>query len=82
LKPIAFSRHARDQMAARGVRREEAISAIRSGQRVPAKAGRQGYERTFPHGSMWQGRAYANNRVLVVVSEEPSRLVVVTVYSF
>jgi hypothetical protein len=41
MKPIRFSRHASEQMIERGASEAEVISAIRDGEQVPAKQGRQ-----------------------------------------
>jgi hypothetical protein len=82
LKPIQFSRHAQEQMADRGARPDEVVEAIRTGQTVPAKRGRQGYRRDFQYNRLWGGRTYAIKQVLAIVAEETDRLVVVTVYTF
>lgn len=82
MKPIRFSRHAREQMAERGANEADAISAIRDGEQVPAKRGRQGFRRNFQYGSEWGGRTYAIKQVLAIVAEEADALVVVTVYTF
>lgn len=70
MKPIEFSRHAREQMAERGVNEEEVIEAIRSGERVPAKRGRLGHRENFQYNRMWGGRTYA--QVLAIVAQEPN----------
>jgi hypothetical protein len=82
VKPVHFSRHARQQMVERGASQAEVLAAIRSGRREPAKRGRDGYRRSFPYNRTWSGRTYATKQVLAIVSELPDRLVVVTVYTF
>ncbi len=82
MKPIVFSRHAREQMKERGADEQEVILAIRSGEQVPAKRGRQSYRRNFQYDRLWGGKTYATKQVLVVVAEDPQTLVVVTVYTF
>ncbi len=82
MKPIKFSQHARGQMVERGASKDEVIEAIRTGERVPAKRGRQGYRKNFQYNSLWGGRIYAIKQVLAIVADEPDALVVVTVYTF
>ena len=82
MKPIKFSQHAREQMVERGVSEDEVIETIRTGERVPAKRGRQGYRKNFQYNRLWGGRIYAIKQVLAIVAEEPDVLVVVTVYTF
>lgn len=81
-KLIAFSSHALDQMPVRGATVEEGEEAIRSGEQVPAKEGRQAYRKNFPFRGLWKGRYYETKQVMPIVVEEPERLVVVTVYVF
>jgi hypothetical protein len=82
MKPIEFSRHAREQMAERGAEEEEIIEAIRSGEEVPAKQGRLGYRKNFQYNQAWGGRTYAIKQVLAIVARDEEQLVVVTVYTF
>lgn len=82
MKPIEFSHHAREQMLERGASEDEVIEAIRAGERVPAKRGRQGHRKNFQYNRLWGGRIYAIKQVLAIVAEEPDALVVVTVYTF
>ena len=69
-------------MPFRGATREEVESAIRSGERLPAKHGRQAYRKNFRFRSQWMGRYYETKQVTAVVVEEAERLLVVTVYVF
>ena len=82
MKPIAFSQHALSQMPSRGATREEVEAAIGSGERVPAKHGRQAHRKNFRFRSRWMGRYYETKQVMAVVVEEAERLLVVTVYVF
>ena len=81
-KPIRLSRHARDQMALRGARDDEVTDTIRTGSQSPAKRGRLGFRKDFPFGGVWAGKTYATKQVLAIVVDEPTELVVVTVYTF
>ena len=82
MKPIVFSRHAREQMVERGATDNEVIEAIRTGEEVPAKRGRRGYRKNFQYNQLWGGRTYAIKQVLAIVAEEVDVMVVVTVYTF
>lgn len=82
MKPIHFSKHSLLQMIERGAIEQEIIEAINSGEKVPAKKGRQGYRKNFQYDRKWGERTYAIKQVLVIVVEEKDRLVVITVYTF
>ena len=82
MKSIVFSRHAREQMKERGADEQEVILAVRTGEQVPTKLGRQSYRKNFQYDRVWGGKTYATKQVLVVVAEDPDALVVVTVYTF
>jgi len=82
VKPILFSRHARDKMVDRGTAESEVIAAIRSGRAEPARGGRFLFRKNFAFNAQWRGRTYSVKQVAPVVAEEPDRLVVVTAYVF
>jgi Asp-tRNA(Asn)/Glu-tRNA(Gln) amidotransferase A subunit family amidase len=69
-------------MLERGAYENEVIEAIRTGEAVPAKEGRQGYRKNFQYNQSWGDRTYAIKQVLAVVAENTDVLVVVTVYTF
>lgn len=48
MKEIVFSRHALTQMPDRGTTREEVLTAIHTGEQIPAKAGRKAFRKNFP----------------------------------
>jgi hypothetical protein len=81
-KPIRLTRHALEQCRERGATEEEVVSAIRFGNREPAKNSRWLYRRNFPFGAIWHGKCYAIKQVAPVVADEPEELVVITVYAF
>jgi hypothetical protein len=81
-RPIVFSQHALDQMPLRGAGREEVEETIRSGERVPAKRGRQACRKNFPFRANWKGRYYETKQVVPVFVIEAETIVVVTVYVF
>jgi hypothetical protein len=80
--PVRFSLHALQQMRERGASEDEVRSAIRSGEAVPAKAGRRGYRLNFQYNAEWAGRHFAVKQVLAIVAQDPDAQVVVTVYTF
>jgi hypothetical protein len=82
MKPIVISHHARRRMADRGVREEDVIRAIRTGQREPAQRGLFLCRLNVQYQREWDGKYYAVQQVVPVVAEERDRIVVVTVYTF
>ncbi|MFQ5988187.1 MAG: DUF4258 domain-containing protein [Dehalococcoidia bacterium] len=81
-KFVVFSQHALDQMPERGVTREEVELAITSGERALAKKGRMAFRKNLPFQAWWKGRYYEGKQILAIVTEEPNRWVVITVYVF
>ena len=82
MKPIVFTRHARERIERRGTTEEDVIRAIRGGYREPAQRGLFLYRLTLQYRREWDGRYYAVQQVAPVVDETPDRFVVVTVYTF
>lgn len=82
MKRIKFSRHALDQLADRGPLKQELESAIREGERVPAKKGRTAFRKNFAFKNVWKGKKYDVKLVMPVVVEEEDEYIVVTVYVF
>ena len=82
VKPVVFSRHARQQMLERGASEEEVIEAISDGERTPAKHGRVAYRRNFRYNRIWSGRRYPTKQVMPIAKDEKGRIVVITVYTF
>ncbi|MBI4398889.1 MAG: DUF4258 domain-containing protein [Candidatus Omnitrophica bacterium] len=82
MKKIRFSKHAIDQMIERGASEEEVCQTILRGEKIPAKKGRSAYRFNFQYGRLWSGKYYHTKQVMPVIVEEPSEIVVVTVYTF
>jgi hypothetical protein len=82
MKPIVFSRHAREQMQERGASETEVVRAVRDGLPQSARKGRVFYRLNLPYNAVWAGKRYAIKQVAPVVAEDADRLVVVTVYTF
>ncbi|MCX8014669.1 MAG: DUF4258 domain-containing protein [candidate division WOR-3 bacterium] len=81
-KPIIFSQHALDQLHDRGTSQDEVEQAIRQGEEIPAKKGRLAFRKNFPFQSEWNGKYYEIKQVMPIVIEEPTQIVVITVYVF
>jgi hypothetical protein len=82
LKPVVFTKHARQRMHDRGAREADVLAAIRTGQKETAQRGLLLYRLNLEFQREWDGKYYAVQQVAPVVDEEPDRIVVVTVYTF
>lgn len=82
MKPIRLSAHARLQLCFRGVTEEEIIEAINSEKWTPAELGRLECSKDFPFGKEWNGKKYAMKRVRPIFVEEPTEIVIVTIYAY
>lgn len=81
-KPIRLSAHARGYLTRRGFTEAEVDDAIRSMPWRSARNGRLETEKVFPYNSHWNGIFYKNKRVRPVFVDNPTEIVVVTVYTF
>ncbi len=81
-KPIRLSAHAQEQCAERGAIVLEVEETIRLGTWEVAKRDRFQARYNFPYNADWNGRQYAIKQVMPVFVEEPSEIVVITVYTF
>jgi hypothetical protein len=82
LKPVRLSGHARDQLAPRGVTEVEIVQAIRDEAWQPTDMGRLQCRKDFPFGREWNSTVYAVKQVRPIFVDEPTEIVVVTVYSY
>ena len=82
MRRIVFSPHAIEQLALRGSTESEAESAIREGERLPARLRRTAFRKNLSFRSHWKGRYYETKQVMPIVVDEGDELVVVTVYVF
>lgn len=80
MKPIVFTRHAREKMVERLTNEAEVIDAIRETTWQPADKGRHRSSKWYPFRKQHKGTFYAGKDVEPVFAEEPDRIVVVTVY--
>ncbi len=81
-KPIFISPHAAEQAHHRGASPADIEVAIRNGAREPVRQGRWQYRYNLEFNALWQGKHYGVKQVAPIVAEEPSKLVVVTVFVF
>ena len=80
-KSIEISEHAKLQMELRGAEEHEVIKAIRSGTKESAKHGKfhTQFEFVFRKESPVNQKYYENKIVGVIFTDEPDKIVVVTV---
>ncbi|MGH2587039.1 MAG: hypothetical protein ACRDJE_19160 [Dehalococcoidia bacterium] len=81
-KPIRLSVHARGYFTRRGFTEAEVEDTIRIAAWRPARANRLEAAHEFPYGTVWNGVIYATKRVRAIFVEEPTEIVVVTVYTY
>ena len=82
MKPIRLTNHVHAQAIERGTYEAEIIDAILTGNRQAAKNGRYKYQATFQYNNDWQGKFYSLKKVVPIVAENDTELVVITVYTF
>ena len=82
MKPIRLSDHARRYIPKRGFSPAEVGEAIRSAIWRPAELGRLECDKDFDYNRQWNGKLFATKRVRPVFVEEPTEIVVVTVYTY
>jgi hypothetical protein len=81
-KQILFSQHALDRLSERGTTKEEVEATINTGERLKVKWGRIAFRKNFSFTSHWKNRYYDIKQVMVIVTEDNDKMVVVTVFSF
>jgi hypothetical protein len=82
MKPIRLTAHAQGYLSSRGFTIAEVEDAIRTGVWRPASHGRQETSKEFAYGRTWNGAVYATKRVRPVFVDEPTEIVVITVYTY
>ncbi|MFZ0704769.1 MAG: hypothetical protein WAM71_04135 [Candidatus Korobacteraceae bacterium] len=82
MKQIRLSAHAKEQAIFRGTTQSEIEDAIASTTWGPASNGRLECKKNLPFDSTWNGRSYSTKQVRPVFVDEPSEIVVVTVYVY
>jgi hypothetical protein len=81
-KPIRLSAHAKLQLRFRGTNEGEVTEAIRTQPWQPAELGRLECRKDFPYNADWNGKHYATKQVRPIFADEPTEIVVVTVYVY
>lgn len=81
-KPIRLTEHARGYLGERGFTENDVIDAIRSGPWQRAGAGRLEAAEDFAYESEWNGYFYTTKRVRPIFVDEPTEIVVITVYTY
>lgn len=82
MKPIRFTKHAKEQCDERGASEYEVKQAITNGSREHAKRDRVLCRYNFPSGQSWHGRVYKIKQVAPVIKEMETEIIVITVYTF
>lgn len=82
MKLIKLTNHAQEQANERGTNQAEILEAIVTGTRQAVKNGRYKYQATFQYNDNWQGKFYSLKKVVPIVAETDTELVVITVYTF
>lgn len=81
-KPVRLSGHAQQQLRARGATAQEVSEAIRAEPWRPAELGKLECRKDFAYNALWNGKHYAIKQVRPIFVEEPSEIVVVTIYVY
>ena len=81
-KPIRLSGHARGRLQGRGTSEQEVIEAIQTEPWQPAERGRLECRKNFPFNAEWNRNHYVTKQVRPVFADDPSEIVVVTIYVY
>jgi hypothetical protein len=81
-KPIRLSAHATLQIRFRGTDESQVADAIRTALWQPAELGRLECRKDFQYNADWNGKRYATKQVHPIFADEPTEIVVVTVYVY
>ncbi len=82
MKPIRLSAHALGYTRSRGFTVAEVEDVIRTAPWHSVNQGRLECRKDFPFGQLWNGRMYATKRVRPIFVDNPTEIVVVTVYTY
>lgn len=81
-KPIRLSRHARGYLTRRGFTEAKVKETIRTSPWQSARSGCMEAVKDFPYQAVWNGKFYATKRVRPIFVEEPTEILVITVYTY
>ena len=80
---VRFHHHALERMEERAATKDEVTATIEQGEQFPARFGRTGFRRNFPHGWERRGKSYQTKQVEVyAVREGPDWLVITVLTRF
>jgi len=82
MKPIRLTAHAQGYLSRRGFTVAEVEDAIRTSRWRSASQGRQEPSKEFAYGRDWNGTVYTTKRVRPIFVDEPTEIVVITVYTY
>jgi len=82
MKRIRLSAHAVSYIDRRGFTVAEVEEAIRTYEWQSAELGRLKCQMNFPYGRKWNGTVYDTKQVCPIFVDEPTEIVVVTVYTY
>jgi hypothetical protein len=81
-KSVRLSAHACLRLGPRGTNEDEIVDAIRTAPWQPAEEGRFECRKILPYNADWNGTHYATKQVRPIFVDEPTEIVVVTVYVY
>ena len=81
-KPIRLTRHAKERLGDRGATEREVHEAIHTTDWQPAELNRLECRKEFPYNAVWSEKMCAIKEVRPIFLEEPSEIVVITVYVY
>ena len=76
---FVYTNHARMRMLERGANDNEVEDTVLTGNEVPARDGKQKFEKRYTKPCMYQGKTYNHKQVEVVTAKEENSWVVITV---
>jgi hypothetical protein len=82
VKPIRLSQHALNYIPQRGFTIAEVEETIRNGDWQPAASNRIECHQDFSYNGIWNGKAYKTKQVRPIFVDEPTEIVVITVYTY
>jgi hypothetical protein len=82
VKPVVFTRHARQRLAERRTTEDEVVQALRDAPWIRTAKGRYAATKWYPFGQEHEGYFYAGKDVRAIFADEPERVVVVTLYVY
>ena len=74
--------HAKERLVERGATEEEVFTALKEGERFPAKFGRTGFRRNFSFESTWRGKHYGTKQVEAYAVEDNGWLVITVIVRY